>query len=355
MRDTSWARRMRCPENTRGIARSCLARSFPVVWSELMGLDRNACGVIVSVATVFCCYAGMVAQSPTKPDEVDRTYALKLRVDEVVLTFNAMDANGLPINDLKLGEIRLWDNGVAPAKVVAFDEFVNRPIWAGVLMDSSESMQAALPRNKAMASKFLQQMFRQKSDAAFVAEFAYTSNMIQSWTDNVSQLVAGVGMTREIAKRPAGTAVFNAVYQACASSFGGADPTATGNFILLFSDGEDNAGLTSPEEAARACQRSNTQVFAFIPAETEVHGSTGPRTLRRLAAETGGEVFISDGSEETMWRDLTTIESLMRSRYRIVYKPANFRHDGAFHEILLQPPDRVSRVEIRSGYYAPRE
>jgi Ca-activated chloride channel homolog len=77
--------------------------------------------------------------------------------------------------------------------------------------------------------------------------------------------------------------------------------------------------------------------------------------LRELAAETGGGVFIADGSEETMWRDMTMIESRMRNRYRIVYKPANFRHDGAFHQIVLQPPDRVSRIEIRSGYYAPRE
>ncbi len=272
-----------------------------------------------------------------------------------MLTFNAMDANGLPINDLKLGEIRLWDNGVAPEKVVEFDELLDRPIRAGVLMDSSESMQAVLPGSKAIAAKFLQHIFRQKSDAAFVAEFAYTSNVIQPWTDDVSQLVAGVEKARQSAKTPAGTALFTAIYEACASSFGDADPTATGNFILLFSDGEDNAGLTSQQEAAWACQRSNTQIFAFLPAETQEHSSTGPRVLRELAAETGGEVFIADGSEETMWRDMTMIESRMRNRYRIVYKPANFRRDGTFHEIVLQPPDRVSRVEIRSGYYAPRE
>jgi Ca-activated chloride channel homolog len=332
-----------------------LREVFPVIWSELMGLDRIACRVIVSVVTALGCYAGMVAQGPAMPDEMDKTYALQLRVDEVVLTFNAMDAHGLPINDLKLGEIRLWDNGVAPKKVVEFDELVDRPIRAGVLVDSSESMQAVLPRSKAIAAKFLQHIFRQKADAAFVAEFAYTSNVMQPWTDDVSQLIAGVEKTRPSAKGPVGTALFNAIYQACASSFGGADPTATGNFILLFSDGEDNAGLTSPPEAARSCQRSNTQIFAFIPAETQEHSSTGPRVLRELAAETGGGVFIADGSEETMWRDMTMIESRMRNRYRIVYKPANFRRDGAFHQIVLQPPDRVSRVEIRSGYYAPRE
>ena len=37
-----------------------------------------------------------------------------------------------------------------------------------------------------------------------------------------------------------GTALYNAVFQACFYSFDNVDPTATGNFILLFSDGEDN-------------------------------------------------------------------------------------------------------------------
>ena len=44
----------------------------------------------------------------------------------------------------------------------------------------------------------------------------------------------------------------------------------------------------------------------------------------------------------------------MRNQYRLVYNPAELKHDGAFHEIELQPPDRVSRVAVRSGYFAPR-
>ena len=133
------------------------------------------------------------------------------------------------------------------------------------------------------------------------------------------------------------------------------DPTATGNFILLFSDGEDNAGLTSADQAARACQLSNTHVFAFLPALAEEHDSTGPQSLRELAAETGGRVFVANDSEEAIWNDLRTIESGMRNQYRLIYKPANFEHDGEFHEIVLQPPDRVSRVEMRSGYFAPSQ
>jgi VWFA-related protein len=270
-----------------------------------------------------------------------------------VLTFNATDASGLPINDLKLAEIRLWDNGAVPRRIVEFGELVNRPIRAGVLLDTSESMQTVLPQNRAIVAMFLHHLFRQKSDEAFVVEFGYASKLIQPWTGDVSLLDAGMREARQSAKMPGGTALFNAVYQACSSSFGNVDPTATGNFILLFSDGEDNAGLTSPDEAARACQRSNAQVFAFVAAEKQEQVSTGPRTLRELAAKTGGQVFLSDGSEATMSEVLAAIESRMRNQYRIVYNPVSFKHDGAFHEIVLQPPDRVSRIELRTGYFAP--
>lgn len=294
-------------------------------------------------------------QNGARPPEPAETDTLRLPVDEVVVTFHAVGANGLPVNDLKAEEIRVWDTGVVPLRIVAFEELVNRPIRAGILLDASASMQPELPTNKAIAMKFMQSLFRQNSDQAFVSEFGYVSNLIQPWTGNAAQLVKSVEGAHEKANLPGGTALFNAVFRACSSSFATVDPSTTANFILLFSDGEDNAGLTPPDEAARACQRSNTQVFAFVPASVEHEASTGPKALRELASRTGGRVFVADDSEDAVLKDLETIESEMRNQYRLVYKPANFKHDGAFHAIMLQPPDRVSGVEVRSGYFAPRQ
>jgi len=66
-------------------------------------------------------------------------------------------------------------------------------------------------------------------------------------------------------------------------------------------------------------------------------------------------VFLRDDREDAVGKDLKEIESEMRNQYRLVYNPADFKHDGAFHEIELQPPDRVRRIEVRSGYFAPRQ
>lgn len=293
------------------------------------------------------------AQSDPKGNEPDGSYRLRLPVDEVVLTFHAVDANGLPVHDLKAEEIQLWDNGAAPRRIVAFDELVDRPLRAGILLDTSESMRLDLPGSRAVAEKFVRRLFRQQSDAAFVAEFGFSSELVQSWTGDVESLQRSMESVHERAKIPGGTALFNAIYRACSASFADVDPTANGNFILVFSDGEDNAGLTSMDEAAVACQRSNTQVFAFFPAHAQDGVSTGPKKLRELASKTGGRAFVTEDSEEAIWKDLKAIESEMRNQYRLVYSPADFRHDGAFHEIMLQTPERARSVEVRSGYFAP--
>jgi Ca-activated chloride channel homolog len=307
-------------------------------------------------AALFCLFVvGASAQRDTSSVASLEDPPLRLSVDEVVLTFNATDSKGLSVDDLKAAEIRIRDNGLAPRRIVAFDELINRPVRAGILLDTSESMRQALQVNRAIAKNFVERLFRRKSDAALVAGFGFALDPVQPWTGDSGLLLSGIEGTREERRSPGGTSLFGALFRVCAYSFNKVDPTATGNFILLFSDGEDNAGLTSPEEAARACQRSNTEVFAFLPASAEDHASTGPKALREFVAKTGGRVFRADDSEDAVWKDLKEIESEMRNQYRLVYNPADFKHDGAFHEIELQPPDRVRRIEVRSGYFAPRQ
>jgi hypothetical protein len=47
------------------------------------------------------------------------------------------------------------------------------------------------------------------------------------------------------------------------------------------------------------------------------------------------------------------VEADLRNQYRLVYRPAELKHDGSFHRIELKAPDRVDSLHVRSGYYAP--
>jgi Ca-activated chloride channel homolog len=88
-------------------------------------------------------------------------------------------------------------------------------------------------------------------------------------------------------------------------------------------------------------------------AHPESRFSDGPKTLAQLASQTGGRVFKNEGSDEAIYNDLRTIEADLRDQYRLVYKPAELKHDGSFHRIQLKGPERVESIVVREGYYAP--
>jgi Ca-activated chloride channel homolog len=282
------------------------------------------------------------------------SYTLAVPVDEVGLTFHASDAHGLPVNNLKLDELALFDNGKPPHRILDFYALRDHPIRAGILIDTSESMQPALKESRAIALRYAQQLLRQSTDQAFVMDFGYSAKVIQPWTGEPPALAAGIARVQAGRENPLpGTAIFNTLYRTCLAQFDDADHAATGNFILLFSDGEDNAGQTTLENVVTACQHTNTAIYAFRAEPSTELFSSGPKALAELASQTGGRVFVASGTDAEIDNDLRTIEADLRNQYRLVYKPAELRHDGSFHRIELRAPARVDSIVIRSGYYAP--
>jgi Ca-activated chloride channel family protein len=281
--------------------------------------------------------------------QTDAPYHLSVSVDEVILTFHAADAHGLPVNDLKLSDLTLLDNGIPPAKILDFQLQQNFPIRAGILIDTSTSMSAHRFRDQSIATQYAQQLLRQQTDQAFVTHFDRTSHAIQSWTSSPAALTAAIHTTTH-GDPIGGTALFDTLYAACRYQFGEIDHRSSGNFILLFSDGEDNASFLDLETAVDMCQRTNTAIYAFSPNPS----SPGIPTLAQLTAQTGGALFHDDASAADIFTDLRTIESNLRNQYRLVFRPAALAHDSAFHPIVLATPDRVATLTIRAGYYAPK-
>ncbi len=296
---------------------------------------------------------GMKAQTNAASSQQVATYRLSIAVDEVSLTFHASDIHGLPVNDLKLDELSILDDGKPPHKILAFHSLQDFPIRAGILMDTSESMEGYLPRNRAISVEYAQRLLRRQTDQGFVMEFDAQSRVAQPWTGDTRALIAGIrGFSTEGKSRMRGTAIFDSIYRACMNQFGSLDQTTSGNFILLFSDGEDNASLISAKEVVDMCQRTNTAIYVFR-AEPEPSFAGGPKTLAELAAKSGGRVFYDDDSDAAIYDDLRIIEADLRNQYRLVYKPAELRHDGSFHRIEVKGPERVGSINIRTGYYAP--
>ncbi len=311
-----------------------------------------SCGLLV--LALFACTRRTDSQTNAAAESVP-SFGLRVSVDEVSLTFHAADVHGFPINDLKLDELSLLDNGKPPRKILAFQSLQNFPIRAGILMDTSDSMAETRSRDRGIAIKYAQQLLRRQTDQAFVINFDLLSRVAQPWTNDPNALAEGI-RNRNVSAggrgRNGGTAIFDTIYGACLNQFGHIDNAASGNFILLFTDGEDNASHAPLKLAIDICQRTNTAIYAFHP-EPKSGFSEGWKILSELASETGGRVFHDDDSDAMIYDDLRMIEADLRNQYRLVYKPPELKQDGSFHRVELKAPERVGSINIRSGYYAP--
>ncbi len=75
--------------------------------------------------------------------------------------------------------------------------------------------------------------------------------------------------------------------------------------------------------------------------------------MKALALRTGGAAFFPD-SLSSLGRRLADIQQVIRSRYLISYRPADFRPDGKYRSIAVvaQKSGHKLHVYSRRGYYA---
>jgi VWFA-related protein len=200
----------------------------------------------------------------TAQGEQEVPYTIPVHVDEVNLTFSAVDERGLAIDDLKLADLLLLDNGKRLERVVSFRRRSNLPIRAGLLVDTSGSMSRSLPRTREIALQFGNHILRQDSDRAFVMRFDFEALVKQDWTISREALNRAVENVAEDSRsRLGGTALFDSVYIACRDKFGKdlAGRDDTGNFIVLFTDGVDNVSHARMGDVIDKCQQTHTDIM----------------------------------------------------------------------------------------------
>lgn len=298
----------------------------------------------------------VASQESTKADSDNQPYTLKMPVDEVRVTFHVSDARGEQVEHLKANDVQLFDNGKLQHRTVAFHEFRDLPIRVGFLLDDSPSMEKQINRSQTIASQLIREFFRPQSDSAFTMSFGLDTQVTQDWTDQADSI--GKGIVTGLAKNrsePHGTAMFDAIYKACRDEFAAETATQSGNFILLFTDGEDNSSRVWEGEAVDMCQRARTSVYVFVP-EWKSRATPGDHILEDLVSQTGGRVFYQ--SRQSVHDSLALAVSDMRYQYEMIYSPPGLKRDGSFHHIKMKSKLAHVQIQVRSGYYAyakPRE
>jgi VWFA-related protein len=277
------------------------------------------------------------------------TPTFRITSNEVYLVFAVTDRRGHFIRDLKQSDFALLDDHKAPAQVYSFTQQTNLPLRVGILIDTSTSIRNRFRFEQQAAESFLLQIMRPVTDRAFVEGFDVTPDYKQDWTNNLDLLSSGIdGLSSG-----GGTALYDAVYSACRDKLltaRGQEPVRKA--IVLVSDGDDNQSHAYLEDAIKECQRAETNIYA-ISTDISPSRDRGDDVLQKMAVATGGKAFFPKSLDD-MPASFKQIQDELRSQYALVYKPADFKADGAFRPIYLFCLDRKYTVRVRQGYFAPK-
>lgn len=276
-------------------------------------------------------------------------YTITTVVNEVNLIFTVTDKHGHFIRDLKESDFSLLDNQMAPAEVYSFTQETNLPLRVGLVIDTSSSIRSRFEFEQNAAVEFLLSVLRPKIDKAFVMGFDVTPDITQGYTNNGDLLSTGI---RKLAPG-GGTALYDAVYSACRNQMLPLHgPPLIRKVIILLSDGDDNQSHATLDDAVKMCQRADTTIYS-ISTDDSPSRDRGDDILKAMSLVTGGRAFYPPRLEDVS-NAFQGIQEELRSQYSLVYKPADFKADGAFRPIFLTSYDRKYKVRVQKGYFAPK-
>ncbi|MDR5730086.1 MAG: VWA domain-containing protein [Terriglobia bacterium] len=288
-------------------------------------------------------------QQAASTTDQNGAYTIKTVVNEVNLFFTVTDKHGRFIRNLSESDFTLLDDHMAPAEVYSFTQQTNLPLRVGLLIDTSSSIRSRFQFEQNAAVEFLLSVLRPRVDTAFVMGFDVTPDITQAYTNNGDLLAAGI---RKLSPG-GGTALYDATYTACRNQM--LPLAGTGSVrktIILLSDGDDDQSHATLDDAVKMCQRAETTIYT-ISTNDSPSRDRGDDILKAMAVATGGRAFTPLRMENVA-TSFESIQEELRSQYSLVYKPADFKADGAFRPIYLAAYDRSYKVRAMKGYFAPK-
>jgi VWFA-related protein len=291
--------------------------------------------------------------SPTQapgdtPANADDPYKIVVRVNEVNLIFTVTDKKGRFITGLQRENFGLLDDGRPPIQVLRFTQQTNLPLRVGIMLDTSSSIRQRFQFEQDSAVEFLLQILH-RNDRAFIMGFDIETDLAQPFTNNVDLLNQGIRRLRP----GGGTALYDSLYKACRDQMLTLkEDGAVRRALIVVSDGDDNYSRVQQSDAIKMCQRAETIVYT-ISTNVSPSKDKGDEVLRIISEATGGMAFFPIKIEDVA-TGFHNIQEELRSQYSLVYRPADFKQDGAFRTIYLQALDPRYRVRASKGYFAPK-
>jgi Ca-activated chloride channel homolog len=220
---------------------------------------------------------------------------------------SVFDQKGNHVDGLARDQFRILDDG-APQSILTFDS-ESSELTCAVLLDTTGSMQGALPSVKNAVSNLLEQM--RESDSVGIFGFSSSLVTLQDFTTDHALARRAVLRTRAAGE----TALFDSI-AGVARTIG---PHKGKKAIVLFTDGDDNASGLTADAAIKRVLDIGVPIYAV--AEGEARKSAQLRKqLRQLAERTGGLSYEANSPAdiEKVFRD---IQGELQHLYLLTYRP----------------------------------
>jgi Ca-activated chloride channel homolog len=288
-----------------------------------------------------------VTPTPTPEDDDD---PIIVDTDLVNLNVRVVDRNNRPINDLKDGDFKVFEDNVPQTLDTIIREEV--PINYALVIDNSGSLRTQLEK-VIEASKVIVSTNKPEDDVC-VIRFVNSSKISieQDFTANkelINDALDGLYV------EGGSTAVIDAVYLGAErvtdyeKDKSGTDRKRRA--LILVTDGEDRDSFYKETQLFQALKEADVQIYpiGFVN-ELSNEGSLirkSPRDqamklLNRMAIETGGKAYFpnSVGELNEIAKD---IAKSLRTQYLLSYYPTNTNRDGSFRAIKVQVADGKSK------------
>lgn len=296
--------------------------------------------------------------TPKAPE--DEGDIIQVESNLVPIPVSVLDASGRSVTNLKLENFELLIDG-KPAEISEVSRS-ETPVRLALLFDNSSSVLQAREFEKKAAVRFFKRVLRPEIDLAALYSVSTGSRLEQPLTKSTDNLVQAI----ENFPMPQGaTALLDAIIKAAKYL---SDSNGR-RVIVIVSDGEDTISDSTFEDAVRAAQSLNCQIYVVKTTDFENYKRTGARggnsNIRALAAErrmqdisaqTGGTVY-SPVDEKELDAAFSQISAELAEQYILSYYPENDQNSrGEFRTISLAVKSKQNlNVRTRKGYYVPKK
>ncbi|MCA1578191.1 MAG: VWA domain-containing protein [Acidobacteria bacterium] len=314
--------------------------------------------------------------TPRNREEVpqDSDEVVKFDTNLTNIFFTAADKNKRFVGNLKAEDIRVLEDG-QPQEIFTFQTNIDLPLSLAILIDTSASEERTLPDLKIAGRAFLENILRNKDEAAILS-FTGETTLEQGFTGNVERLRRAIDRVEFVP--PSGyigggvvvngtppisgtnqilagsTAIWDAVW-ATAEELISASAEHTRRAIILLTDGDDTSSRMKMHDAIERAQKADALIYAIGIGDRYTF-NVDEGALRKIAEQTGGRAYFPK-HERDLNDAFAQIQRDLREQYLVAYSPSNKARDGSFRKIeihLVNPALRQQNLKLnyRTGYFA---